>query len=117
KIEDNIMTTQKSYFAFFPGQGSQKIGMGKSFYDHSEKARELFAQADKALGFSLTKLCFEGSQEALTDTAVAQPAILTTSVIAYELFRDQCPQAPVAAAGHSLGEYSALVAAGVLSFE
>lgn len=111
------MAITSPFFAFFPGQGSQKTGMGKDFFDSSETAQRLFAEADKALGFSLSKICFEGPQDRLTDTAVAQPAILTTSVIAFELFKERGGADPIAAAGHSLGEYSALVAAGVLSFQ
>ncbi|MCB0353776.1 MAG: ACP S-malonyltransferase [Bdellovibrionales bacterium] len=104
-------------FALFPGQGSQAVGMGKAFSDSSEIARELFAEADAALGFSLSKLCFEGPIEALTATDKAQPAILTASTIAYRLFRNHDSETPVVvAAGHSLGEYSALVAAEALTF-
>lgn len=96
----------------FPGQGSQIVGMGKSFFEDSALAKELFAEADSALGFSLSKLCFEGPIEELTLTKNAQPAILTCSYIAYSIAEIQI----CAAAGHSLGEYSALVAAKCLSF-
>lgn len=98
--------------ALFPGQGSQSVGMGKALFDTSDKARELFAVADEALGYSLSKLCFEGPLEELTLTQNAQPAILTASVAAF----NERSITPAAAAGHSLGEYSALVCAGALTF-
>jgi [acyl-carrier-protein] S-malonyltransferase len=93
--------------------------MGKSLYDHSAKAKEIFDRADDALGWSLTKLCFEGPSNELLRTAVAQPAILTMSIAALSALREAYPelQAPSFVAGHSLGEYSALVAAGTLKFE
>lgn len=101
-----------SYLALFPGQGSQAVGMGRAFTEASIRAKTFFAEADEALGFSLSKLCFEGPLEELTLTANAQPAILTVSVAAYM----EKAISPKAAAGHSLGEYSALVAAGALKF-
>ncbi len=106
-------------FAFFPGQGSQKVGMGKELYEHYEIARSLFAQADEVLGFSLSNACFEGPADRLTLTEIAQPAILTVSVACYQLAmaNPATAQRAIVAAGHSLGEYSALVAAGALSFE
>ncbi len=103
---------KKSVF-LFPGQGSQAVGMGKSFYDSAEEARRLFRTADEVLGFSLSRLCFEGPEEELRMTANTQPALLTVSTIAFRLLDRE----PALAAGHSLGEYSALVAAGVLRFE
>lgn len=99
----------------FPGQGSQYVGMGKSLYDNSKRARELFQQADSALGLSLTSLCFEGPAEELQKTEYAQPAILTVSIACLEALKE-CGLRPAMAAGHSLGEYSALVAAGSLAF-
>lgn len=105
-------------FAMFPGQGSQKVGMGSELFTTSELAKELFEKADKSLGFSLSKLCFDGPAEELTATKNSQPAILTVSVICYELFKASDKfVTPLAAAGHSLGEYSALVAANSLAFE
>lgn len=96
----------------FPGQGSQYVGMGKDFYNSFEKARQIFFQANEILGYELSQLCFEGPEEELRLTANTQPALLTISYIAYELLGIK----PDIACGHSLGEYSALVAAGVLSF-
>ncbi len=107
-------------FALFPGQGSQKVGMGKDLFEAYELARDTFAQADKALGFELSKICFEGPADKLTLTEIAQPAILTVSTICFRLAQQQPGAASnsiVAAAGHSLGEYSALVAAEAISFE
>ena len=99
----------------FPGQGAQTVGMGREFYEQYESARKLFDEADEALGYSIRKLCFEGPAEELTLTANTQPAILTVSVIAATLLKEKGVTADVAA-GHSLGEYSALVMAGVLAF-
>lgn len=100
----------------FPGQGSQKVGMGREFYEGTAIGRQVFDQADALLGFPLSELCFEGPAETLTRTENAQPAIFTVSVIAFQLLSEKLP-APDAVAGHSLGEYSALTAAGALSFE
>ena len=107
-------------FALFPGQGSQKVGMGRQLFEQYDIAKELFAMADEALGFSLSQICFEGPADKLTLTEITQPAILTVSTICFRLAQMQ-PQAGshtiVAAAGHSLGEYSALVAADAMSCE
>ena len=99
----------------FPGQGAQFVGMGKDFYDKSDTAKKLFDEADEALGYSIKKICFEGSEDDLKLTANTQPAILIVSVIAAELLKAE-GIAPNIAGGHSLGEYSALVAAGSLKF-
>lgn len=99
----------------FPGQGAQFVGMGKDFYDNFDAAKKLFDEADDALGYSIKKMCFEGSEEDLKLTANTQPAILIVSVIAAELLKAEGITAEVAG-GHSLGEYSALVAAGSLNF-
>jgi len=100
----------------FPGQGSQAVGMGKDLAARYPVAQETFEQADAALGFRLSELCFEGPEEKLKLTEITQPAILTASVAALRVLREK-GIAPAFAAGHSLGEYSAHVAAGTLSFE
>lgn len=99
----------------FPGQGAQFVGMGKDLYDNNEEARALFEKANEILGFRITDLMFEGTEEDLRQTKVTQPAIFLHSVIlAKSLGKDF---RPAMVAGHSLGEFSALVAAGALSFE
>lgn len=100
----------------FPGQGAQSVGMGKDIYDAVDKARNVFERADEALGFSLSDIIFNGPEEQLKQTVHTQPALLTVSVAMLELFRASGLK-PDYVAGHSLGEYSALVAAGVMSFE
>ena len=100
----------------FPGQASQAVGMARDLYEQHTSARERFAAADAALGFELSTACFEGPQERLMQTEVTQPAVFVHSVIACELLQ-AAGIGPEAVAGHSLGEYSALVAAGALSFE
>lgn len=100
----------------FPGQGSQYPGMGKDLAENFPLARQLFEEANDALGFDLAKLCFSGSEEDLKLTANTQPAILAVSIVALNILRQEVELHPAYAAGHSLGEYSALVAAGVLSF-
>jgi [acyl-carrier-protein] S-malonyltransferase len=99
----------------FPGQGSQKVGMGKSLADAFSVCRETFAEADAALGEPLSRLCFEGPEEQLTLTENQQPALLCVSVAACRLLMSKGYQ-PAFVAGHSLGEYSAHVAAGTLAF-
>src|SRR6188768_2559701 len=98
----------------FPGQGSQFAGMGKNLYDSSDAAKELFEKANGMLGFRISDIMFEGTDEQLKQTAVTQPAVFLHSVIAYKTLTDPKPEM---VAGHSLGEFSALVANGVLSFE
>lgn len=104
------------YLALFPGQGSQKVGMGKELVESSPIARDYFDRAQKMLGFDLAKICFEGPEDSLTATSIAQPAILTVSTICFEIAKTH-KLTFSAGAGHSLGEYSALVASGALSFD
>jgi [acyl-carrier-protein] S-malonyltransferase len=100
----------------FPGQGAQAVGMGKDAYESHAAARAIFERADEVLGFSLSKLAFEGPDEQLRQTANTQPALLAASIALLEMYKAQQVK-PDYVAGHSLGEYSALVAAGVLAFD
>jgi len=106
----------------FPGQGSQHVGMGQRIHEVSSAARRIFNQADEILRFPLSQLCFKGPADELADTFNAQPAILTVSLAYLEALRERLRELghtiqPAFVAGHSLGEFTALVAAGVLSFE
>jgi [acyl-carrier-protein] S-malonyltransferase len=98
----------------FPGQGSQQVGMGRALYEQFPESRAVFDEADHALGFSLSRLCFEGPESELQLTTNTQPAILTTSIAAFKALETSGLR-PDWVAGHSLGEYSALVAAGTLA--
>jgi [acyl-carrier-protein] S-malonyltransferase len=100
----------------FPGQGAQKVGMGAALAREFEPARRVFEEADQALGVALSSLCFEGPEETLRLTANTQPATLATSIAALRAFEAECGLVPECAAGHSLGEYSALVASGAITF-
>ena len=119
-----LMTTlaaQERVAFIFPGQGSQYVGMGKSLYEASDAARQIFHQADQVLGFALTTLMFEGPDNELEDTINAQPAILTLSVACLAALQEKWSEIgkavePLYVAGHSLGEYTAMVAAEVLDF-
>ncbi len=106
----------KSTAFIFPGQGSQYVEMGKEFHDQFRAAREVFEEADDTLRFSISKLCFQGPEEELKLTENTQPAILTTSIATFKVLQTEKGINPQFAAGHSLGEYSALVASGALSF-
>src|ERR1041385_7652407 len=99
----------------FPGQGSQSVGMGKELAEHFPVARQTFEEADEALGYKLSQVCFEGPEEQLRLTEVTQPAILTTSVAAWRVLQERGMK-PAVVAGHSLGEYAAHVAVGTISF-
>jgi [acyl-carrier-protein] S-malonyltransferase len=100
----------------FPGQGSQYVGMGRAFYTSYASARQVFDQADGILGIPITRFCLEGPAEALNDTVNTQPAVLATSVALLRVLQEQTEEEPAYVAGHSVGEFSALVAAGALSF-
>ena len=101
----------------FPGQGAQYPGMGKDLFNNYASAREVFEQANRALGFDIAEICFEGPIEELTRTEICQPAVLTVSIAAFKAFNSLNRKfRPRAALGLSLGEYSALVAAGAIAF-
>ncbi len=109
--------SQKSKISYiFPGQGSQVVGMGKDLCSNFKQAREVFEEADEALEFKLSEMCFAGTTEDLALTANTQPAILTTSIAAFRAMEAEDFPMPDFVAGHSLGEYSALVAADAVSF-
>lgn len=99
----------------FPGQGSQYVGMGKEFYEHSPAVRDFFEQASGILEMDLRKLCFEGPEATLVQTENVQPAVTLINLACFQVLKEEGIR-PAAAAGHSLGEYAALYAAGVLSF-
>lgn len=105
------------YAFIFPGQGAQKSGMGKDLYDNSQAARNVFKTADEVLGYSISDLCFNGSEEDLMLTINSQPCILTVSLAALEALREKSTIKPSACAGHSLGEYAALYTAGVVDLK
>jgi len=108
---------EKKLSFLFAGQGSQYVGMGKDLYDSFPEARKVFDRAEELLGFNLKKLCFEGPEELLKSTNVSQPAIVTASIAAFEVFKTKSNLVPSFVAGLSLGEYSALIAAGALTFD
>jgi [acyl-carrier-protein] S-malonyltransferase len=99
----------------FPGQGSQAVGMGKDLAEKYSIARQTFEEADEALGYKLSQVCFEGQEDQLRLTEITQPAILTASIAALRVLEDRIPR-PSFVAGHSMGEYSAHVASGTIGF-
>jgi [acyl-carrier-protein] S-malonyltransferase len=109
------MTNANSIAFLFPGQGSQTVGMGKDLFDKYPVGRQTFEEADDALGYKLSQVCFEGPEDQLRLTEITQPAILTVSVAALRVLETRAPR-PAYVAGHSLGEYSAHVASGTFSF-
>src|SRR5271163_959593 len=112
--ESRQITTSKIAF-IFPGQGSQAVGMGKDLAEKYPIARQTFEEADEALGYKLSQLCFEGPEDQLRLTEITQPAILTASIATLRVLETRIPK-PAYVAGHSLGEYSAHVCAGTFSF-
>lgn len=115
--EESKIQNPKSKIAYvFPGQGSQSVGMGRDLYENFPAAKQVFEEADDALRFKLTEMCFAGTEADLQLTANTQPAILTVSVAAFRAMESENFPSPDFVAGHSLGEYSALVAAGAIDF-
>jgi [acyl-carrier-protein] S-malonyltransferase len=115
--EESKTQNPKSKIAYiFPGQGSQAVGMGKDLFDNFTNARDVFEEADDALGFKFSEMCFSGTTEDLALTANTQPAILTVSIAAFRVMEAEGFPLPNFVAGHSLGEYSALVSANAMTF-
>lgn len=112
------MTQEMNKVAFvFPGQGAQSVGMGKDFYEASDKARQIYDTFNRIVSPDLSRICFEGPEAELKRTLYTQPAILATAIVAYELFREKADLRPTLTAGHSLGEYGALYASEVIDLE
>lgn len=115
--EERARVAEKAKVAFvFPGQGSQYVGMGKELFDQFDAARRVFVEAEEALALPLSRLCFSGPEAELKLTEYTQPAILTVSIAVLRVLQAESPVAPLCVAGHSLGEYSALVSVGALAF-
>jgi [acyl-carrier-protein] S-malonyltransferase len=102
--------------AMFPGQGAQAVGMGRALADEFASARRVFEEADDVLGYALSAICFEGPAERLTETQICQPALVATSTAAFRVAQEEVGLRPGLVIGHSLGEYSALVAAGAMGY-
>ncbi len=111
------MEMSKKIAFIFPGQGSQSVGMGKDLYDNYDAAKNVFDTADSVLGKSISSICFEGPEEDLKQTVNTQPCIVTTSIAALEALKSELDIKPDYVAGHSLGEYCAMYAAGVMSLD
>lgn len=111
------MTSRAPYAIVFPGQGSQQVGMGLEIAENDTQSCEVYELAERVTGLEISRLSFTGPEEELFDTANTQPALLATNLAIYELFKRRFPAAPAFFAGHSAGEYAALAAAGVLSYE
>lgn len=107
----------KKYALIFPGQGAQKSGMGKDLYENSKAAKNVFETADKVLGYNISQICFNGTDEELMQTINSQPAILAVEIAALEALREQTELNIGCCAGHSLGEYAALYASGAVDMQ
>lgn len=114
---NSVVKLVKNFAGIFPGQGSQYVGMARDLYDAYLHIKEFYKKADDVLGYGLSRVCFEGPEKTLTETKYTQPAIFVHSLALWNLMSERKKIRPSFVAGHSLGEYSALVVAGVFSFE